>query len=80
MRRFAASIITLACIMATCSEAVRVSSPNGSLVVTFDVKNIGDAKGCAVYSVAYKDKVIVAQSRLGLDIKDYPSQIGRAHV
>lgn len=49
-----------------------VKSPDGNIVVTFDVKNVGDQRGCLVYSVVYKSRPIVVDSRLGLAIKDAP--------
>ena len=54
-------------------EAHIVRSPDGNIVVTFDVKDAGDQRGCPVYSVGYKSRPIVVDSRLGLAIKDAPA-------
>jgi len=53
--------------------AQTVKSPNGNVVVTFDVKDVGGQSGCLVYSVIYKKQPIVIDSRLGLVIKDAPA-------
>ncbi|MCP4607246.1 MAG: glycoside hydrolase family 97 protein [Planctomycetes bacterium] len=50
-----------------------VKSPDGNVVVTFDVKDVGGQSGCLVYSVAYKNQPIVIDSRLGLAMKDAPA-------
>lgn len=50
--------------------AVELKSPNEKVVVTFDIKDVGDVNRCAVYRVAYKGRTVVAESRLGLEVKD----------
>jgi len=50
--------------------AIEVKSPDGQVVVSFDVKDVSGVEWCAVYSVSYKGKTIIAESGLGLDIKD----------
>ena len=50
-----------------------VRSPNGNVVVTFDVRDAGNQRGCLVYGVAYKNRPIVVDSRLGLALKDAPA-------
>ena len=52
--------------------AEAVKSPDGNVVITFNVKGVGDQRGCPVYSVAYKNQPIVVDSLLGLAIKDAP--------
>lgn len=47
----------------------RVESPDGNIVVTFDLKNIDGRPGCPIYTVGYKGQVIVAESRLGLNLE-----------
>ncbi len=54
-------------------EAHIVRSPDGNIVVTFDVKDAGDQRGCPVYSVGYKSRPIVVDSRLGFALKDAPA-------
>ena len=50
-----------------------VKSPDGNIAVKFDVKDIGDQIGCPFYSVVYKSRPIVVDSRLGLALKDAPA-------
>ncbi len=47
-----------------------VKSPDGNIVVTFDVKDVGDQRDCPVYGVSYKNRPIIVDSRLGFAIKD----------
>ena len=47
-----------------------VESPDGNVVVTFDV---GDERGDLIYSVGFEGRPIVVDSRLGLALKDAPS-------
>jgi alpha-glucosidase len=50
-----------------------IKSPDGNVVVTFEVKDLPEQPACPVYSVAYKGRVIVVDSRLELVIKDGPA-------
>ncbi len=47
------------------SAAESVASPNGDVVVNFDVKD-----GWPVYSVNYKQQPVILESRLGLELDD----------
>ncbi|MEA3227131.1 MAG: glycoside hydrolase family 97 N-terminal domain-containing protein, partial [Planctomycetota bacterium] len=47
-----------------------VESPDGNVVITFDV---GDERGSLIYSVAFEGLPIVVDSRLGLALKDAAS-------
>ena len=49
---------------------LEVSSPDGNVVATFDLKDVGDAKSCPVCQIAYKGRPVIADSRLGLDLQD----------
>ena len=53
-------------------EAVELKSPDGRLTVVFDVKDVGTAKACPVYSVSYRGKAVLTESRLGLEIEKTP--------
>ncbi len=55
--------------LAAAAEAVQLKSPDGNLAVAVDIKDVGAAKACPVYSVTYKGRTIVAESRLGLELK-----------
>jgi hypothetical protein len=48
------------------SAAAELRSPDGQFAVTFEVKDMGPAKACPVYRLAYKGKVVLRDSRLGL--------------
>lgn len=52
--------------------AVELKSPDGRLTVVFDVKDVGTAKACPVYSVSYRGKAVLTESRLGLEIENTP--------
>ena len=43
--------------------AENIASPDGNVIVNFDLKN-----GAPVYSVDYKGKPIILESRLGLEL------------
>lgn len=47
-----------------------IKSPDGNVIITFDVIEAGGQRGCPVYSVSYKSKPIIVDSRLGLTVKD----------
>ena len=47
------------------AAAESVASPDGNVVVNFDVKD-----GWPVYSVDYKQKPVILESRLGLELDD----------
>jgi alpha-glucosidase len=49
-----------------------VKSPDGNVVITFDITDVGDMRGCPVYGITYKNQPIIIDSRLGFDIKDAP--------
>ena len=53
-------------------HAAEVKSPDGMIVLTFTVKDCSGAKACLVYSVAYKGKTVIAESRLGLEMGKVP--------
>ena len=55
---------------AVSERPLQVSSPDGNVVIKFDVKDLEGQHGCLVYAVAYKGRPVVADSRLGLAIKD----------
>ena len=52
-----------------------LKSPNGNLVVHFDLKD-----GIPYYKVEYKNMAVINESSLGLELKDAPAllEIGRA--
>ena len=54
------------------SGAHTVKSPDGNVVITFDVADLDQRQGCPVYTVAYKGRPVLGPSRLGLDLEDGP--------
>lgn len=52
------------------AAAWEVKSPDGNLVVTFDLKDDANAHSCPVYRVAYKGQAVLTDSRLGLELED----------
>ncbi len=47
-----------------------IKSPDGYVVITFDVKDDENRQGCLIYSVTYDMRPIIVDSHLGLMIKD----------
>jgi hypothetical protein len=47
-----------------------LESPDGNVAVKFDLKDIGDRRSCPTYTVTYNDRLVIADSHLGLAIKD----------
>lgn len=67
--------ISVWCVMvivgwASVVDAAEVRSPNGQVGIAFEVKDFEGAKACPVYSVSYKGEIVVAESRLGLELED----------
>lgn len=52
------------------SIAAELKSPDGKLVVALELRQIGEQRGCPVYSVTWRGKPILAESRLGLLIEN----------
>lgn len=53
-------------------QAVEIKSPDGRVVVNFDLKTVGEAKGCPVYNVNFQGCQVLADSRLGLELTNGP--------
>ncbi len=52
------------------AEPIQVKSPDGNVVLQFELKDLGAAKSCPVYRVTFKGKAVLADSRLGLELED----------
>ena len=48
--------------------ALEVKSPDGNLVVTFDLKDEGSVRGCPFYRITYQGRAVLADSHLGLEL------------
>jgi alpha-glucosidase len=53
--------------------AAEVRSPDGTVVVTFDLVSGGGLEGCPAYSVTYRGRPVLVESRLGLDLAGAPA-------
>lgn len=65
---------------ATPCSAFEVASPDGHLVVTFDIKDFNGIAGCPCYRVDYQGRPVLAESRLGLDLDGIALSEGLALV
>jgi len=66
----------LGAIGSACAEHV-LESPDGNVVISFDLKDAGDWAGRPTYTIKYYDRLIIADSHLGFTIKDAaPLQAG----
>ena len=57
-------------VLAQAATSLDVPSPDGRLVLTFDVQNLPDAPASPVYSLKYRGQPILLPSRLGLRLAD----------
>jgi len=70
-------IITYFGAIHTVQASHMLKSPDGSVVVSFDLKDTDDLQSCPTYTLKYYDHLVIADSRLGLAIKDdAPLQAG----
>lgn len=60
--------------VASACQAVEVASPDGRIIASLQVKDVGQAKQCAVYRVSFDGKPLIADSRLRFKRKDSQSQ------
>ena len=78
MRRYRKGLLAamLIAAYAASASAIELESPDGNVAVTFSIKDIGAVKSCPVYGVRYKGRVVLADSRLGLELADGPLNAG----
>lgn len=67
MRRIGLVLLWLACARATCAQTA--ASPSGNLSLSFGLNRAGEA----VYQLSYKGRTVIAESKLGLAIKNQPA-------
>jgi len=60
--------------------AQTLKSSDENVIITFDIKDVGNQRGCPIYGVTYKNHSIVVNSRLGLSIKDAPDLEGGFNI
>jgi alpha-glucosidase len=58
------------------SSALEVASPDGRVVLNFEVKDFAGAKACPVYRVSYQGRTILTDSRLGFELTSGPLMEG----
>jgi hypothetical protein len=56
--------------------ALDVKSPDGQVMISLDVQDLPGAQGCPVYRVSYGGRIIVTDSRLGLELASGVLQSG----
>jgi alpha-glucosidase len=52
-----------------CAAETQITSPDGNVVIAFDLKEVGGVPGCPVYRVNYRGKPVLGESRLGLQFQ-----------
>jgi alpha-glucosidase len=69
------AFLTVACFgnSGSAQAASVLESPDGNVVIRFDLKDLGDRQGCPIYNVTYNGRQVIADSCLGLAIKDAAS-------
>ena len=72
MKRATAYFFCVLFCSTTVARALEITSPDGNVTVTFEVKDFEGSEKCPVYSVLYRGKTLVTQSRLGLQLRDGP--------
>jgi len=50
--------------------AETLSSPNGDVVMDFDLKDLGVYKNCPAYGISWKGQPVLSESRLGFELRD----------
>lgn len=74
MNRIQSVLLSLSFLMMSAwgMQAEDLKSPNGRLVMHFEV----DGMGCPVYTLSYKGKPVIKRSRLGLEAEDFSLREG----
>ncbi len=68
-RTFWRAVTALGMLSGVASASVlELKSPDGKVVVHFDLKTFGEAKGCPIYNVCCAGRLVLADSRLGLEL------------
>ena len=61
------NLTLIACLLCTfmAHAQQKLTSPNGNFEMTFEL----DAKGAPVYTLSYKNQLVIKPSKLGLELK-----------
>jgi alpha-glucosidase len=73
MTRLLPLLIFLVSTVPLFGQTMTVSSPDANLVFTFSVEPTPAEQGCLFYSLSYRNKPVVQQSRLGIITVDLPA-------
>lgn len=76
MNCFAKCSVAFALLASVACNAVEIKSPDGNVVVNFDLKTVGETKDCPVYNLSFQGRQILTDSRLGLELTDGPLKGG----
>jgi len=63
-------IFTCLSTFCTAQASYILESPDGNLIVEFDLKDNGNQQSCPTYNIKYHNQLVIADSNLGLAIKD----------
>lgn len=58
------------------SLGAEIKSPDGQVVLTFEVKDLDGAKACPVYAVSYAGRPVILPSRMGFELGSGPMREG----
>ena len=61
-------------------DRCQLASPDGKVVLSFELADFEGAKACPVYSVRYNSRLMMAPSRIGLDLENQSLQSGLRQV
>jgi len=66
------AFLVLACFSIACAaqEKYLLESPDGNVVIGFELKDTGEQQDCPTYTVTYHNRLIITDSSFGLTIKD----------
>ena len=53
------------------AASLELKSPDDKVALHFDLKNFGSEKACPIYNVSYAGHPVLADSRLGLQLRDF---------
>jgi alpha-glucosidase len=66
------AFLSLACFNIVCAAQAKyvLESPDGNVIIGFELKDIGEQQDCPIYTITYHNRLVIADSSLGLAIKD----------
>ena len=73
-------ILCVVLCVANACVAGTIKSPDGQIALSFDLRDVAGVKDCPMYSVSFKGKLIVDESRLAFDLNDGSELTGNFEV